>query len=665
MFLSGCLDSQDNQTEYKTNYTLHLDAIDSTITLDSARIDVYIDGTMDTSFVLRASDLDQRSVPLLVVTSQSSDVIEVHYEIYANGQLLANGQDSYDPSQSTNTPSPLALDTAAIRNLIASTSSSSSPPSSSSSSSTTGTYFIAFTAESGIAIEDAAPQSSNYPAVYVEVIGPAGTTLPEEHNVSISYGGSAGVNDFTSLPSSFTIPAHTPVGQTIAIPLSPSQDALVEGPEILTVNLSDPKSVGPALLYYNLTLQDADSAYVGLEIAQATIAEDSTVAQPVQVTLHTKPLNAKLAVPVQVKLQANSQSTAIVGTHYANPGSALTMLFTSTQGEGDFKSASIAPMDVAGWNADALLQLDLSILSGPAQTSGSSMNITIQNTDYEYIAILSPNNTYSKVTLYSPALDSLNTFAINDGTNNVSASALVLSTGHDIVYAIMASYGLWSYNTSAKYWSTPYTFQGSYSIKEGGMCSDGNFSTIEYAGGSLNYGMHNSYNLSGGLLDQETVVSGSNPLIYYRPCLPSSASNHGGLVLTPTSLIRYDWNGSELTGYTLRSFSNASGLAMLTTPNVNMSDVAYVIEGTTLHTISVRGDLYDKADIDLASTLGSGVAGTKHMLETPRQTLLLFAPDTIYEIDPANGSRIRAVRHSLGTITDAEYMDKGKSVPSP
>lgn len=655
--LSGCL-SSETSTDYKTNYTLNLKDIDSSIDLDSARIDILLNGILDTSIAVNAQSLDSRTITLPPIASEENDEIQVRYTIYSMGQIVANGTDTYLPSSQNNTPTPLQINSAVIRDLLASKNSSSS--------STTNEYNIVFTTASSTAYENAEPTTPEFPQVSIEIVGPSNGTLPEDHEITLTISGSATQNDFSEIQTKITVPANSVVGYPITIPLAPIQDNLVEGTETLHLSINDPKSTGTTRLSHALTLQDADSAWVQFDLSTASIAEDASAAQPVKVQLHTKPLIAKLAAPIQVALKANANSNAIAGIDYIDPGTALSFLFSANQGEGDSKTIAITPKKVTGWNAATLLQLDLTVPTGAAQAKDNPLSITFTNTDYEYIAVLSPDNSTSKVTLISPDLSILKTYPIHDGgVNSPTAVALVLSANHDKVYAIQNSVGLWAYNTNTNAWSTPYTFQGSYDIQEAGMCADGKFSTVEYSRGSTYSMMYPAYGPLQATIDQETITSGSNPPLYYRPCLPTSLGKHGGLVLTPTALTRMDWNGTELAQNTLQTFSNASALAMLAISGVGYSEAAYVLDGTILHTVGVFGDMYDKSPIDLAATLGAGVSGARHMVETPRRTLLLFAPEYIYEFNPTDGKLIRSAKHNLGTIQDAEYIDSGIAQPQP
>lgn len=702
MLFLGCLGTEQNTTEYKTNYTLNLNAIDPELSLDSAHIEVFIDGKLDTSYTLKSPDLSNPLVSLKPIFCSEEAEIEVRYTVYSGGEIVSDGSDLYKPDSGETNAKPIDVRESTIQKLLSSkkqssaTESSSLPesstarsstaknssmePSSSSvntpissvtemsSSTTANIHTITFVTASSTAIENGVAGSVNFPTILLRVEGPKGSTLPEDHDVSLIPSGSAKSTDYTITKSVIKIPANSAVGDEFSISLVLHEDALVEGPETITLTLSDSKGGTPTIESHTITLNDADSAWVHFEQDSAKWNEDVGSPQTFNVQLTTKPSSAKLANSVQVKVSANAQgTTAVMNDDYTIQASTLTFFFQAGQGNGESHPLTITPKDYTGWNENTQIEYELSVLDGRASVSGEHLFLKFLNTDYEYFAVLWNDGAVNKVSLFNPNLDLQFYTTINDGTLDImSVTGLVLSQNKDKVFAVQKTGGLYSYDALNNNWIMANSFAGPHEVRDGGLCSDGKFTAIYYKMGSVYYNLYSSpSNLSASYLDQATIQSGSYPPIHYRPCIPSSLGGSGGLVLTDTKLLKYSLNEPIATETLKDNFVNASAMAMLKTDGIVFSEVAYVLDGTDLWTIGVYSTAYDGATIDLKAKLGAAFTGAIRMVETPRKTLILIAADQFYEINPKTGNLIHSADHGMNAILDAEFITNGNVISIP
>lgn len=116
VFCQGCASDTPSDT-YRTSYRISLADIPELVPLDSMRLEVRIDGVLDTSISVPQAALLDRNFSY-TVESVSGVLIDIDYVVYSGTTALAQGHDHYDPRVAAPDTVALARDTAAIRVIL-------------------------------------------------------------------------------------------------------------------------------------------------------------------------------------------------------------------------------------------------------------------------------------------------------------------------------------------------------------------------------------------------------------------------------------------------------------------------------------------------------------------------------------------------------------------
>lgn len=115
-FCQGCA-SDTPSDSYRTSYRISLADIPERVPLDSMRIEVRIDGVLDTSISVPQAALLDRNFSY-TVESVSGALIDIDYVVYSGMTAVAQGHDHYDPRVAAPDTVALARDTAVIRVIL-------------------------------------------------------------------------------------------------------------------------------------------------------------------------------------------------------------------------------------------------------------------------------------------------------------------------------------------------------------------------------------------------------------------------------------------------------------------------------------------------------------------------------------------------------------------
>jgi len=217
--------------------------------------------------------------------------------------------------------------------------------------------------------------SSGTPDVGTFVISRSGGDLSQPLTVSLSIDGTAtNGTDYSSIPSSFTIPA----GETaITIPITPLFDTLVEGNETVVLSLASSS---------NYTIGSANTATVTIQdtvnLPTVTIvATDATATEPISSSVSATDTGlftitrsgGDLSQPLTVNLSIGG--TAQNGTDYTTISPSVVIPANQT-------SATISIVPLFDTSTDNNETVILSLVSNPSYTIGSASSATVTIQDF-------------------------------------------------------------------------------------------------------------------------------------------------------------------------------------------------------------------------------------------------------------------------------------------
>lgn len=692
LFLS-CLSDTQTETKYDTTYSVDLSAIDPALQVDSVIVVVEIDGERKT-VPITGAQLESDSIDLPVIRTKEGQIIELEYIVYVDDIVVATGTDTYDPEKTSVAAVPLELVEDAINTLVAAQknssslnssnsatsfsssirtsstaqSSSSSVASGSSSSSSTWTlddFDMAFLGTASTLLEDVATGS-----IQLSLTGPTNAVLPSNLTYALTFSGTATKDvDYNATQSSVTFLKGAKVGDKVTYSIQAVADNLVEGSESVSLVLG---ATGLSLLNkeYTLTLVDADSAWVEFKNSIDTIPEDKGSSQNVVLKLRTNNASAVLAKAASVIVTTNeNSSTAKYPTNYADFDSPVTLVFPVNSSNTTEKFIAIIPKDIAGYNQNQILKLDLAHESGDVGVSAGAHSVVFKNTDYEYFALLKKGASTSSVVLFSPDLDSLITSPIKTNSGNLAAVAIALNEDSTGLIAMVNDGTTLRKNATDLLWtqqsSGPSPAVGG--VLDFGLCSDGLLTVMVSNSDSINIQVRNTSptgNFWGAILaDRKT---GSTTLSGFVPC---NGKVSGGLIIqkSPTRSI---YLGSYSSGnIALNSRANAtdfdySALALIPNMADRTKDTFYATYGVYLRWQLISSTSSSSDVLNLDTRIGTTYMGAQKLLSTPRGTLIFVTQDSLIETTTA-GVYIKARKHSLGAIADAQYIPFGYPSPSP
>lgn len=426
--LVGCLGDTASD-DLSVNYTVKLTKISSDIPLDSAVLEVYVNGVLDTIYHIKASDLTDREFSLEPIVGASGDSLRVMYSVFASGKVVATGTDAFFAS-SAGAKASLQLDEATIDTVRSMLGLSSANTSSSSSSVVVLAGACGGTSEFSIGFAtNASEVAEGEAALHLLLGGVEGARLSKPVIVLMSV--VSGNSDVSLTNAEVIIPANTQVCDEISVPITVKQDLLVEGNESASLVVKDQGSLmAGTYTTHTLTLLDRDSAWVTLDSLPTTGSETSAdTTFNVKATLHT--LNgAVLATPAEVTLQAGTCSARAQEDYVLGSGAT----FAINAKEGDALPLTFVLKNDSAWETDDTLSLK--VLGTPGLVEASDLkSIILHDNDYEYLSVLSDNGT---LTLYNPQGVWIKSFSLG----SMGAMAAIAALGKDSLL-------LWNSNSFA------------------------------------------------------------------------------------------------------------------------------------------------------------------------------------------------------------------------
>lgn len=683
--------SKTAETDYQTNYTIQLDQIDSEIPIDSVVVEIWIDGIMDTTYRFLPSDLDGRSVHVPGIQTEEGSHLEIRYEVYSDSTLVASGSDEYDPEDAPGEPTTLGIHSSAIDAILqrgssnGNTSSEESPISSetpssetilsstTTSSTSTGTssatttysledFSVQFTADTSFAKEGVAQSSPLYPHVYLELLGPTGATLPENFVPSFFYAGTAQkAVDFNQASLSFA--KNSPVGQQLRLVLSTPSDKLVEGTEQITITIENPGTFGSPRSVHTVSLLDADSAWVEFQSASDSILE-SAGAYTKNLVLKTSPVDATLSESAVVRIVRESTSTAVAGDDYTGLNSG-DIIFPANSGNNTPQPINLSAVDNVYWNDTYKLNLALSYQSGSIGVSNDLFTLSLGNDDYEYLAILvqKGSNLFS-LAYFDGGLNFVKEVQVNYALQTKPGAMFLDGAGHlDIIDVAAGDILFWNNAAwSAVRWKDGETVPAARDIVVSTDASK--YFRVQKSTPTIWSGAFGTYNATLTASDFSTI---SMPPISFLSWVQDDSKT---VIMTTIPAagqwgVRKDSLYNNSTYHYTRSVKAGSGIVggLLvfpgTTPNTQSfgtaDDEAWYLVGKNLGKIAINNGSNIDQSIELQG-LGSSFSEGKGIALNKRGSLIVLSPDSLYEVNPATGDRIRAKPFTMGTILDFEYI---------
>jgi|GEM_PF-2898389 len=431
LFFASCASKQVVTTDYETSYHISLDSLPAELGLDSGRVNVFVDGVLDTSFAWTGVELAQRKLSF-VVSSLDGQNVKLDYSIYSGGQLVASGTDIFDPEapETSTTSGSIDRNTVVIQKILAGSSSSladtAQPQSSSSSldvsseavSSGQGSSSVDASSEiilssSTAPMSDAAASSSSAVAltdftvdfvtasstvleggntsISLKLSGPVAAVLPSAQVVQFLKTGTASGSDYSAL-TSITFPAGMAVGSTKSLALNASGgDNLVEGDESVILSIGDAGSMNiGAANQHQVTIKDADTAWVEFVSASST-AKEGSGNHNIAVQLRVSPASASLDVPVSVSA---SKVTDVSNATWTPVTTALVFAKGSTNATQQNLVYSLGTNTIFNQVAGGRnISFGLNVTAGPAGHSAGlhAFSVTEQNFEY-YLATTTENS---------------------------------------------------------------------------------------------------------------------------------------------------------------------------------------------------------------------------------------------------------------------------------
>lgn len=592
LFIQACNTQQGvGDTVYRTNYDIDLDSIPAAIMLDSARVDVYVDGEKVETYFWNRQELEM-GVVHFTVTTKDDQVVQVQYAIYSQGLAVASGTDEYnpeDPSQST-AQGTLVRNTEVIDEILGESSSvddgassSSAQASSSVARSSSKALFSSSQNKSSSILLSSSVQSSSAMSISSSVKvykdtdftvafslasnsvkegqsisvtmilgGPVGAALPEAKTVQLQITGASG-SDYSML-SSTTLAKGMLVGQSKSLSfITTGSDNLVEGNEIVSISIGDAGGLNIGTPSQEaVTILDADTAKIEFTTTTSSVQENSGT-KTIPVRLVTVPATATLALPVAVDAYLDDMDGNITYTTVTQTGS-----FSVGQGNGALldMTYNIGNNGVTNEFASRYIAIGLSVNSGPA-TYGPNTYYTLFVSEYDfeyyiatdgsqtggYLYILRPNGTaieFVKIVSFAG-----NPFMEITGLPNGNLIAVRGGTAWLLDIAVATP-------TIAQWSSRTDIADIDYSPGEGTVWVVSNVGKL-YAYNTAGTSSTSAYPTSGSFGIAEGIQVGTYPVI------------QGGVVFTTTT--SYDMDCSSITG-TARVISTTTNL--LPTPNSDL-----------------------------------------------------------------------------------------------
>jgi len=664
-FCQGCASDTPSDT-YRTSYRISLADIPELVPLDSMRLEVRIDGVLDTSISVPQAALLDRNFSY-TVESVSGALIDIDYVVYSGTTAVAEGHDHYDPRVAAPDTVALARDTAAIRVILDGISYSKA-------------LSIAFAGRSDTLTETT---SGNLSAgLRLLVMGPAGAQTDSAMNVVVSALPTSAMSatDY-SLVATVRIPAGVKVGTLVAVELALRSDNLVEGPEILDLALTGHAGlpVVDSLKTFRLTARDADSAWVEFRLAQDSVFESGS-ALAVVAELHTNNVDAALQDGIEASLKALPSSTAKAQTHYQDfSSSPLLLTFPAGSKAGATASLQVKPLDVAYWNERSVLDLALAVTHA-AVGGKDTTQVIFRNDDYEYYQFLSinPNNSSQALLgVFDGGLNPVQNFPFAIQPGQAPLFLLATPAGHTQVFT--ASQRLHRWEGSAWDAGTLYRTPVAGKTMRHVSVVPGDSVLWEF--------MHvvSSFtftNICANKRDPGSAYTNSDRVLMapegYAHDVGNSNQPFDRLAVFNDSVantwsLRYiHGNGINPLPYLKADSIAASGsglvggLALVEGSNALAvsDDTVLVLVGKTLKRYRYVGfDFVPIADLSLASLTGFSAA--RGMLLTQRHTLVLWDDQKLYEITAKTGALVRQRAHGLVSIQDMVYQPQGSATPEP
>lgn len=134
LLIFSCSKVADSDPVYQTSYTVRLDAVPAEVPMDSAVVEVFVDGGLDTVLTFPASTLQGQSISF-TVESDPGQMVRIEYKVYSGGDAVVDGVDEFDPEDPSDKPGALAVDSTVLHEVVELLRSSSSEKRSSSAES--------------------------------------------------------------------------------------------------------------------------------------------------------------------------------------------------------------------------------------------------------------------------------------------------------------------------------------------------------------------------------------------------------------------------------------------------------------------------------------------------------------------------------------------------
>jgi len=375
--LQACLGGASDE-EVHTHYRVNLEDIDTRLQLDSAKIAVYVGGSLHDTLSFTGAALSGRSLDLPAIVGAPGDSVRIVYTVWAAGVPVAQGVDAFVPGAALDySTASLQLDDAAIAVLLQSSSSAEGSSSSAEPPITAGCN--GSTALSVGFLTNVATLREGSASVRLVLGGAQGAQLAAPQTIMLKV--SSGADDVT-LPTEVILPAGLKACAEHVVTVQVKEDLLVEGRESASLVISNLGTLAAGEIQsMDLTLEDGDSAWVEIvatslpdSVAEA-LADTAIIAVAELFTRNA----AKLAQSVTVNLagapQVRASSLGAAATFAAGSGSGSKTPLTMLLPANNFWE----PLDSA--------YLSVMVASGPAEAKPTLRKVLIKDNDFEYLVM--------------------------------------------------------------------------------------------------------------------------------------------------------------------------------------------------------------------------------------------------------------------------------------
>jgi len=202
--------------------------------------------------------------------------------------------------------------------------------------------------------------------------------------------------DYTSFGSqTFTFPPGSVEGATLAVPITISDDLLVEGAESIVLQIS--ALTGPATIGTNQahTISISDNDLATVSFAEAT-SQTTEGGLDHNVALQLFSGGATLSRPVTINLDTLGISTATAGIDY-QPIPPQTAVFPAGSASGDLITVNLATLDDSLFEAPETIALQIGTIDSTAFSAGAVNTHEVTINDDEIAAIRFDSATASTV----------------------------------------------------------------------------------------------------------------------------------------------------------------------------------------------------------------------------------------------------------------------------